>query len=328
MYISTMEMVGLRLYQKGGVKRLVVLGKCVMCNLDLRAGNGGNGDGRTGGGREGRELELRASKLEVSSGERGRELDVLGEGLGNRDDIGAVNEFANVLSKDLHLRHGGLELAHHELLVVDHRLPEARSTGITREDEIGLETHLSGDGRENFTRVGTVLARELSTLEENLEEDLGVEGADGRIEGSSGDGNVNDVGSGNGVRGEESNGLLRAEASISEASQDARDIIGGFGDGKIGSGGDGWGTTRHELELGGTRTVGGANGTSKVDEVTSSQASLKEDRELTRGDVGDTLIGVERFLGGVELENGTISSSSLAAVNGETNGVVEGQTDG
>jgi hypothetical protein len=41
------------------------------------------------------------------------------------------------------------------------------------EQEIGLETHLTGERRKDFTRLGAVAWERLS-LEEDLEEDLGI----------------------------------------------------------------------------------------------------------------------------------------------------------
>lgn len=44
------------------------------------------------------------------------------------DDVRAVNEFSRVLTEDGEFGHGGLEVAHHQLLVVDHALPLASSS--------------------------------------------------------------------------------------------------------------------------------------------------------------------------------------------------------
>lgn len=65
-----------------------------------------------------REVEVTHGKLEVLLGEAGRELDVAGERLGNRNNIRAVDQLLCVLSEHLELGHGSLELQHHQLLVV------------------------------------------------------------------------------------------------------------------------------------------------------------------------------------------------------------------
>jgi hypothetical protein len=52
----------------------------------------------------------------------------LAEGLDwGGDDIGAVDEPADVLASNSELGHGGLEVAHHQFLVVNHGLPLASS---------------------------------------------------------------------------------------------------------------------------------------------------------------------------------------------------------
>lgn len=65
-----------------------------------------------------REVEVTHGKVEVLLGEAGGELDVAGERLGDRDNIRAVDQLPRVLAEHLKLGHGGLELQHHELLVV------------------------------------------------------------------------------------------------------------------------------------------------------------------------------------------------------------------
>ena len=71
-------------------------------------------------------------------------------------------------------------------LVVDHALPEARSALVVRESEVGLETHLTSVGADGerewgLDLAGAVgkLAGESLALEQDLEEELGVEGERG-----------------------------------------------------------------------------------------------------------------------------------------------------
>jgi hypothetical protein len=241
------------------------------------------------------------------------------------DDIRAVNHLVHILAKDLELSHGGREGADHELLVVDHVLPEAGSAGVACNDEVTLETHLTSERGEHLTGLGTV-TWEQATLEQDLEEDLGIEGADGGVEGGSGDGHIDDVCSGDRVGGEESNNLRCVESGISETLQDGVDAVGGLGDSEIGGGGDGGWATEHELEPGGTRAVGSADGTSEVDEVSGGETGGLKDGELTRCDIVNSSISVELQLGSVEEEDRAVSSSTLVAVEGEANSIVESET--
>lgn len=52
-------------------------------------------------------------------------------------------------------------------------MPEAGSPWVLRDGEVALETHFTGDWGENLTGLGTITGEE-STLEEYLEEDLGI----------------------------------------------------------------------------------------------------------------------------------------------------------
>ena len=235
----------------------------------LRSGNrGDSGRGACNGGKAGEGKSL-ASLLHLSLAEAGGELDGAGEGSGDGNNIRAVDQVP--LAENLHLSHGSLELGLHAALVVDHRLPEAGSARVLGDGEVGLETHLTGNGGEDLTGEAESLVGvgELGALEEDLEEDLGVEGADGRVEGSSRDGRVNNIGGSDGVGGEEGDGLLRREAGIGEASQDLGDAVGGLRDSQVGSSSLGSGAAELELQAGGTGAVTSTNSGSKVDAVAS-----------------------------------------------------------
>ena len=74
-----------------------------------------------------------------------------------------------------------LESCHHLFLLVDKSLPGASSSGVTRKSKVGLETEFTnilagcdGKRRCDFTSV-VVAAGETGALEENFQENLGVE---------------------------------------------------------------------------------------------------------------------------------------------------------
>ena len=102
-------------------------------------------------------------------------------GLGHGDDLGAVDQVVAVVSEHGELGDGGLEAVGHELLLVDEALPEAGRARVAREGEVGLETHLAGVVaaalRERRGDLADVVSGsgESFALEEDLEEDLGVE---------------------------------------------------------------------------------------------------------------------------------------------------------
>ena len=132
------------------------------------------------------EAERVARELEVLGAGRGGERRGGADGgLGHRDDIGAVDEVVGVVAEDCELSHRGLERRGHERLLVDEALPEARSALVAGEGEVGLETHLTGvgaaaEGEWRGDLAGVVGGSgEADTLQQDLEEDLGVEGERG-----------------------------------------------------------------------------------------------------------------------------------------------------
>ena len=85
------------------------------------------------------------------------------------------------MAEHCELGHSIPERLRHELLLVHEALPEARSPLVVCEAEVGLETELAhigavGDG-ERRGNLASVVAEsgEADALEEDLEEDLGVE---------------------------------------------------------------------------------------------------------------------------------------------------------
>ena len=136
--------------------------------------------------RQGREPQSLACQLQILRASRRRERSGLVHSrLRDRNDLRAVDQTVAVVSKDRELRHCRLEAGRHELLFVHEALPEARRALVTSECEVGLQTHLAGvaaagEGERggDFTSV-VVRAGEAFALEQDFEEDLGVEGERG-----------------------------------------------------------------------------------------------------------------------------------------------------
>ena len=88
------------------------------------------------------------------------------------------------------LLHGGPKVVHHERLVVDHALPLASRAAIPSEREIGLKTHLALEGkrRVDLGASGVIHAEgDADPSEQDLKEDLGVEGEGGLLYGGGSD---------------------------------------------------------------------------------------------------------------------------------------------
>lgn len=113
-----------------------------------------------------------------------------------------------------------------------------------------------------------------------------------RVKWGSRDSNIDNIGSGDGVRGQESNNLVGLEASICKSLKNGRDGVRGLRNSEIGSRSLGCRTTEEEVQLRSTRTVCSTDCSSEVDEVTGRQVGRLEDRELTRYDIVDTAIGI------------------------------------
>ena len=140
---------------------------------------------------EGRERLGRARELEVvgagSSREGGR---LASGGHGRGHDGGAVDEVVRVVAEDGELRHRSLEGLSHEFLLVDKALPEASSARVVGEAKVGLETEFANIGavgdRERRGHLAGVVVQsgEANALEQDLKEDLSVEG-EGRLQAKS-----------------------------------------------------------------------------------------------------------------------------------------------
>ena len=96
------------------------------------------------------------------------------ERFGNRNDIGAVDHLARVLPEHRQLRHRRRKRAHHVLLVVHVRLPQARRARVARELAVGLQPDLAAQGRHDLADI-VIGSGEAGTLEQHLKEYLGVE---------------------------------------------------------------------------------------------------------------------------------------------------------
>lgn len=126
---------------------------------------------------------------------------------------------------------------------------------VTGEFRVGLQTEFTTERRFDFTLVATssvgkllilvkamlirinrCLPWEESTTELSLDEELSIEDLGGRVEGGSGDGLVNVIGSSDGVRSKKGNDFSGAEvACISESSKNFVYAIEGLRNSQVGS---------------------------------------------------------------------------------------------
>ena len=130
---------------------------------------------------------------------------------------------------------------------------------VAGECEVGLETHLTGfrDRRVDLSagRAAVQAEGQANTLEQDLEEDLGVEGEGRRVEGDglvSGD---ERVGAGDRVGRKQVNELSGREASVGHAGQDEGHVALRERDGTIGGSDSCVRAASEELELRGSWAV-------------------------------------------------------------------------
>ena len=151
------------------------------------------------------------------------------------------------------------------VVLTDEGLPLASGARVARELRVGLETELAVERRLDLALVAA-RAGEQRAAELGLDEELRVEELGGGVEGRSGDGRVDVVGSRDGVRSQERDDLGGGEASgVRETGEDAVDSVERFRNGQIGRGLGGIGAAEKHCETGGTGAVGHTNGTSKLD---------------------------------------------------------------
>ena len=245
--------------------------------------HGGDRGSWTRVGREGRESSGRAliasiesprqryekttthSLFDISMGQARREMrHALGLGRG-RDDLRAVDEVALGMAEDGHLAERSLERGSHELLVAREGLPEAVRGRVSREEVVGLEADLAVERGHHLALVRAV-AREERAAHLHLDEDLRVEDSRSRVEGSAGDGRVDVVRSGDGVRCEERDDLCRRKATrVIEAGKDVLDGVERLRNGEIGGGLRRILTADEDVQLRGTRAVADTDRASKLD---------------------------------------------------------------
>ena len=169
------------------------------------------------------------------------------------------------MAEDGHLAEGSLESGLDLGLVVDERLPLASSARVARELAVRLETDLAADRGLDLALVAP-RAGEERAAELGLDEELGVEELGGGVEGRSGDGRVDVVGGGDGVRSEERDDLGGGEASgVREAGEDAVDGVERLRDGQVGSGLGCISAADEDVELRSTGAVAEADSASELD---------------------------------------------------------------
>lgn len=201
-----------------------------------------------------------------------------------------------------------------------------------RDGKVGLETHLVlvSETRVDLSTIGVIDTEgDTDALEEHLEEDLGVEGEGCRIEGNGLVTRYEGIRAGNGVRGEEVDGVLCGEPSIGHTREDVVNVLLREGNSALLSGEGRVRAASQELEAGRTRAVGDSDSTRELDQVTSSDAELLKERLEVVDSIIDTVVSGVLELGVVEEHDGAVSSSTLELAAGrEANGVVEGETKG
>jgi hypothetical protein len=252
----------------------------------------------------------------------GREGDRAVESLGNWDERGAVDEVSLVLAKEGELRHGSFKACHHELLLVDETLPEARGARVASQSKVGLQTEHAGvipalgditqrKRRSDFAGI-VVGSGEANAFEKDLQEDTRVEGEGSSVERSSIDGLINLVSASDAMRGQKSNHLEGSEvAGIGHAIQDFGNAVLGLGNESIYSSDNGVLAASLELKLRSTRAVGDGHGTSKLDQVCSANiGKLRKEGDQVVNTVGNAVVGGELGLDQREKKLRAVSTST------------------
>ncbi len=272
--------------------------------------HGGDGSDRAGVGGESGEGRVGAGLLDVGVGEAGGEVRVARGRGRDGDDVRAVDELVLVVAEEGHLAERGLERGLELGLVVDERLPLARGARVARELGVGLQPDLAAERGLDLALVAP-RAGEERAAELGLDEELGVEELGRRVEGRSGDGGVDVVGSRDGVRGEEGDDLSGGEASgVGETRKDAVDGVERLGDGQVGGGLGGVRTAEEDVELRCTGAVRETDGTGQLDEVGGGDVVASDERGLLVDDLVTTEVGVEVGLDILEEGDGTVGTST------------------
>ena len=208
-----------------------------------------------------------------------------------------------------------------------------KTHGVTGESEVGLEAHLVGLGerRERLTashvRASTAEGN-TSSIEQSLKEELSVERERRRVEGSGRVAGNDGVRTSDGVRGEEMDDLVGGEASIGKAREDGVDGVGRSGYGAVLSRGGRVRAPSEELELGCTRAVREADGSTKLDEVASSDVVILKERCEVLDTLGGTVVLGEVGLDVGEEDDRSVSTSTREFTReGEADAVMERQAE-
>jgi hypothetical protein len=255
------------------------------------------------------------------------------------------------------LGHRRLEAARHERLLVHEALPEAGRARVVRERKVGLETHLArvvtaADGERRLDLAGVAgRSWEADAIEEDLEEDLGIE-RERRlrarpcgqpcsyvflvhevthcVEGRGVDRRVDLVRTSDRVGCEQGHHLERRKvASIGEPRQDLVYAVRRLGDKPVDGGDRCVRPAREELELWRAGAVAQRDRACELDEVASADRVAREERDQVVDAVVDTVVCGEVGLDGREEEHRAVGATAglgtLALRDGDR--VVEGETD-
>ena len=160
------------------------------------------------------------------------------------------------------------------VVLTDEGLPLAGGARVARELRVGLETELAVERRLDLALVAA-RAGEQRAAELGLDEELSVEHLGRRVERRAGDRRVDQVGSGDGVRGEERDDLRgREPASVGEAREDAVDRVERLRDRAVGRGHRRVNAADEDIELGRAGAVADADGAGELDAEERSEHSM------------------------------------------------------
>lgn len=227
---------------------------------------------------------------------------------------------------------------------------------IASENEVRLKAHLVTlrKGRVHLRSIRVIhTKRHTHTLQQHLQEDLGVKRERGCVEGNGLVPRHEGIGPRDRVRSEEVDQLCRRETTIGHARENCVGVALREGDGAVVGGEGGIGSAREELKLRGTLAVGTrdiqkrrkkcdehsypkesyksnlhSNGTSELDEITRSHIVVLEEGRKRIDRIIDTRVRSKVGFNIREDDHGSIRACSLElARKREPNSVVECQTE-
>lgn len=180
------------------------------------------------------------------------------------------------------------------LLVVDHELPEAGGLRGLRDGEVGLQPHLTLDSkrvRDLCCGLTRCRRERLVTTEQDLEEDLGVEGEWGRVEGDGLTVVDERVRASNTVRRQKTDELSRRETCVLKAGEDLVDRVLRLRHETWCSGARCVGAARQELKLRGTRAVGDSDCSGELHQITRRDVEHRQEGLQVVNGIIDTVVG-------------------------------------